>query len=86
MYSLKFSKNVLKFLKEKDRKIQSRILAIFEKFSHDPYDETLDVKPMRGKHNHFRLRVGGFRILFEFRKSENLFYFYKADSRGDVYK
>ncbi len=36
--------------------------------------------------NHFRLRIGKYRILYEIIEDEILIYYYKAGSRGDIYK
>ncbi|MFA5916767.1 MAG: hypothetical protein WC850_00850 [Candidatus Gracilibacteria bacterium] len=51
-----------------------------------PYQNNLDIKPLKGKNNHYRLRIGKYRFLYEIIENKILIYFYNADSRGDVYK
>ncbi|EHE0558430.1 hypothetical protein J0E37_000517 [Campylobacter upsaliensis] len=41
---------------------------------------------IQAKANHYRLRIGKYRFLYEVLESEILIYAYKADSRGDIYK
>jgi mRNA interferase RelE/StbE len=43
-----------------------------------------DIKPLTGRKNEYRLRVGKFRILF-FISNEEI-YIFKIDTRGDIYK
>jgi mRNA interferase RelE/StbE len=62
------------------------IFNAFDKIATNPFDNSLDIKKLKNKKNHYRLRIGKYRILFEIIKNEILIYFYNADSRGDVYK
>lgn len=41
---------------------------------------------IQAKANHYHLRIGKYRFLYEVLESEILIYAYKADSRGDIYK
>lgn len=86
MYEVKISKTVYKFIKSKPLKFREVIFEAFDKIAADPFDNSLDIKKMKNKENHYRLRLGKYRILFEIFKEEILVYFYNADSRGDVYK
>ncbi|MDR3169523.1 MAG: plasmid stabilization system [Candidatus Peribacteria bacterium] len=47
---------------------------------------SLDIRPLQGEENRYRLRVGDYRFLYEVREMEIVVYFYEAGARGDVYK
>ena len=86
MYEAKISKAVYKFIKSSRRKFRVVIFNTFDTIVANPFDNTLDIKKLRNKQGHYRLRLGKYRILYEIIQDEILIYFYKADSRGDVYK
>lgn len=44
----------------------------------------VDLKPVKGEDNIYRIRVGRYRILFE--KIRNIFLITRIGTRGDVYK
>jgi mRNA interferase RelE/StbE len=52
----------------------------------DPLTSELDIKHLIGSKNHYRLRIWKYRFIYELRKKELVIYFYKADSRGGIYK
>lgn len=84
-YKVDFSKDFVKFL-HKHHEIRQTVIQKFELLSNDFYHPSLDVRPIVGKENHFRLRISKYRFLYEVIEDEILIYAYKADSRGDVYK
>lgn len=84
-YEVVFSKDFKKFLL-KHKQIQKKVIKAFEILALDPFDNALDVKKIVNKPNHYRLRLGKYRFLYEIKQKEILIYAYKADSRGDVYK
>lgn len=86
MYDVKISKGVHKFIKSRSPNFRVTIFDAFDKIAINPFDTSLDIKKMKNMDGHYRLRLGKYRILFEIIKDEILVYFYKADSRGDVYK
>jgi mRNA interferase RelE/StbE len=85
MFEIKFSKDVVKFVKNSQPEFRKRYIESFEILSLDPNDNKLDIKPLKNKTGHYRLRIGKFRFLYEIMPN-NLIFFYKADSRGQVYK
>ena len=85
MYRLFMSKKLEKFL-AKHNEINDRILTKLKILKQNPKDESLDIKPLKAKEGHFRLRVGKYRILYELLEQEILIYAYDADSKGDIYK
>ncbi|MBI5323694.1 MAG: type II toxin-antitoxin system RelE/ParE family toxin [Ignavibacteriae bacterium] len=86
MYDIKFSKSVNKFIKKSTPNYQKKFIQSFETLLLNPFNSIQDIKPLQNKKGHFRLRIGKFRFLYELRKDILLIYFYKADSRGQVYK
>ncbi|EHA5008566.1 type II toxin-antitoxin system RelE/ParE family toxin [Campylobacter upsaliensis] len=90
MYKVKTSKQFDKFL-AKHQDIQAKVFESFETIAQNPYKTNLDIKKLQGKKfqcrtNHYRLRIGKYRFLYEVLENEILIYAYKADSRGDIYK
>ena len=52
----------------------------------DPFSNDLDIKPLRGTDNNFRLRISKYRFLYAIKDNELCIYLYKWWSRWDVYK
>lgn len=84
-YIVELSKSAEKFL-AKHNTISDRILEKLRILEQNPYNNTLDIQPLQGHKNHYRLRVGKYRILYEIIESCILIYAYDIDSRGDIYK
>ncbi|EPY3961713.1 type II toxin-antitoxin system RelE family toxin [Campylobacter upsaliensis] len=84
-YNIEYHKDFIKFLK-KHQDIQAKVFESFEAIAQNPYEAKLDIKKLQGRANHYRLRIGKYRFLYEVLESEILIYAYKADSRGDIYK
>lgn len=87
MYNVKLDKKVQKFLEK--HKWES-LIGDFEKaviiLSSDPFDNDLDLKPVKWLSNNFRLRIWKYRFLYKIKNLELEIYFYKWWSRGGVYK
>ena len=86
MYTYKFSKQVQKFLKKRNRKFLIQFQKKIEILIIDPFDTRLDVNALEWNVWSYRLRISKYRFLFEIVESEVYIYFYKADSRGWIYK
>lgn len=85
-YKLEYGKDLLKFL-EKHPELAPKVVAKLEIIAQNPYNNPCDITKLQGQKNHYRLRVGKYRVLYEVRDGQILvIYAYKADSRGDVYK
>jgi mRNA interferase RelE/StbE len=84
MYIPKFHKRVEKFLLshlEIAKRFHPKMLLLLKGET-----ASLDIKPLQGEENRYRLRVGDYRFLYEVRELEIVVYFYEAGPRGDVYK
>ncbi len=76
---IQYSKQAIKFLKKQDAITQKRLIKAIHLLP-----EIGDVKRLQGR-NGYRLRVGDFRILFNYQTFEVL-YIDKIDNRGQSYK
>ena len=86
MYALHTSKIVDKFL-AKHNDVRARLLNALELLAQNPYpNHHLDIKRLQRYENHYRLRIGKYRILYEVIESCILIYAYDIDSRGSIYK
>lgn len=74
-------KPAAKFIRKQSPSNQARLLQAIHKLP-----EQGDIKPMQGIPGLFRLRVGGFRILYTVDHGELIVIVIEAGNRGDVYK
>ena len=84
-YEIKFSKSVFKFLEKTDKSVLLRFNDVLDLLRKNSYCDKLDIKKIKGKKNHYRLRIWKYRFLYEVRKDKILVYLYYVDSRWDVY-
>lgn len=84
---IEYSKSAVKAIERMDKAMKQRIRAGIEGLTVRP--PMGDVKPMEGKpEGRYRLRVGGYRVIFTYRQDGTMEILYIIDigSRGDVYK
>lgn len=87
MYKIILEKPVQKFLeKHRWEKIISKFYTSLQILSQNPYSDTLDTKNMVWLEKTFRLKIGKYRFLYKVENKEVCIYFFKADSRGTIYK
>ena len=86
MYKVHFSKRVFKFFNKRNSKFKEKFVNLFDEIGRNPFIGNLDIKPLRGHKNHYRLRMGKYRVLFEVRQDDRVVICYDADSRGGAYK
>ena len=76
----KLSKRAAKFLVAQVPSVKDRIKSAIYEIPKG------DIKPLQGQFSGlFRLRVGGFRVIFNYMDAETVF-IYDIGSRGDIYK
>ncbi len=78
------SKKAFKELKTVPSKDRKAIKDKISKLAFFPLVH-LDVRKLKGFENTYRLRVGNYRIIFEYYKDEKLIKVLKIGARGDVY-
>lgn len=79
-YKIKYEKKCLKYLKRLGRKTQLRIINAINLLPNG------DVKPLKGKTDNYRLRVGSYRIVFYKDEDRLLIFVVDIAPRGEVYK
>lgn len=80
-YKINIKKEAQKFINKQDKKQKSRLYEAIYKLPNG------DVSPLRGNNkNYYRLRVGTYRVIFEWVENEIIIDVTDADNRGDVYK
>jgi len=83
MNKIKFSNASKKFLKNCEKKLRKRILKTIEDLVENPYPPR--VIKLVGKEKVFRVRVGDYRILYEFYPQDKIILIVKIDKRSRVY-
>ena len=64
-YQVFLEKKVLKDLEKLDLKTKKRILEKLKLLRDKGFSSELDIKKLKGYMNHYRIRIGRYRILFE---------------------
>ncbi len=85
MFQLEIRKNAIKFLKSRSQKDRERVFTVLDKLVLNPFDKTLDIKPLVNC-RYLRLRVNNYRIIYEILESKLIILILEIDNRGDVYK
>ena len=84
----KFSKSAAHFIKSADKNTKQRIKRGIEGLMNNP--PIGDIKPMKDwLPPSFRLRIGGYRIIFSYREATDgtkILYVQDIGSRGDIYR
>ena len=78
-WKIELHRSVTKYISALQPSRQRCILAAIYKLPQG------DVAPMKRRKGEFRLRIGDWRVLFEYRDGDTIFVM-EIDSRGDVYK
>ncbi len=86
MYSYKFTKQVEKFLSKQDKNFLLNLYKKLDILVIDPFNNRLDIKPLKWIENNYRLRIWKIRLLYLIKGRELKIYFYKAWNRWDIYK
>jgi mRNA interferase RelE/StbE len=71
-YEVYFERKTLKNLKKLDKNLKSRILEALRTLRDEGFSRKLDIKKLKGYKNHYRLRIGHYRILFELQKPKTI--------------
>jgi mRNA interferase RelE/StbE len=71
-YEVYFERKTLKNLKKLDKTLKSRILEALRTLRDEGFSRKLDIKKLKGYKNHYRLRIGHYRILFELQKPKTI--------------
>lgn len=80
-YKVFIEKPARKFIQKQPPAQQKRILTALYKLP-----DVGDIRPMRGKVNQYRVRIGEYRAVYTLDKDILTVTVLKVDNRGDVYK
>ena len=80
-YDIQIDRKALKFISKQDHDQKRRILSAIYRLPH-----TGDIKRLTNSGDLYRLRVGGYRIIYSVDHGQLVVYVIDADSRGDIYK
>ena len=86
MYKIIPHKRVIKFINSRNPKDKQRIKEKFEQLQQNPYPTNLEIdsKKLQNKDG-FRLRIGGYRFIYDVVDEELVIYMEEGDNRGDIY-
>ena len=86
MYKLIPHKKVIKFINNRNPKDKQRIKEKFQQLQINPYPSNIkiDSKKLQNKDG-FRLRIGGYRFIYDVVDKELIIYIEQDDNRGDIY-
>jgi mRNA interferase RelE/StbE len=84
MFQIHLSRAAMKFLEKAPQKerIKEKLLLLTK----EPSGSLLDIKKLKGMPGHFRLRIGGVRIIYFIKVKEKIIQVLDIDNRGDIYK
>ncbi len=85
MYSLSYSGQAIKGLRQMPAPFAARIRAALDELAADPSRRGIDVAPLRNRAG-YRLRVGGYRAIFERDDDACTIEVLRVGPRGAVYK
>jgi mRNA interferase RelE/StbE len=86
LYKIIPHKKVIKFISSRIPKEKQQIKRRFDELAKNPYptNQNLNIKKMIGQTG-FRLRIGGYRFIYDIVDSELVIYMENVDNRGDIY-
>ena len=83
IWQVDFSKDAFKTYQKLNKGYQKSVNRILRLLINK---EKVDIKPVEGEKDIYRLRVGKYRILLKFLKEEMIILVVKIGPRGDIYK
>jgi mRNA interferase RelE/StbE len=82
---VRFTKRADKSLRRLPRDVAERIRSRLDDLAANPYAEHLDVTKLHNRPG-YRLRVGGWRVIYEIENDELIILVLRIGSRGEVYR
>ena len=82
---IRYSKQAAKYLRKLQPALARRIPSGIQQVA-DGRTQGLDIKPLQGVADAFRMRIGDYRVIYEIRNNELVLIVIKVGARGDVYK
>ena len=86
MYKILFQKSAHKEYSKLPKKVRDRVDECLEILSINPLSEILNFKKIRGKENHYRIRVGQYRLIYSPQDEKLIVRVIRVGHRNDVYR
>lgn len=64
MYNVFFTTSAFKEYRKLSKKVRSRVDEVIAVLRVNPTSEILKIKKIRGKENHYRVRIGDYRLIY----------------------
>ena len=81
-----FQRSAYKEYRALPRSVRTRVDQVLEILSVNPLSEVLRFKKLRGKDNHYRVRVGDYRIIYSPQSTTLVVRVIRLGHRKDVYR
>ncbi len=81
-----FQKSAYKEYRKLPKSVQNKVDEVLEILSINPLGEVLRFKKIRGKENHYRIRVGDYRIIYTPQNDQLIIRVIRVGHRKDVYR
>lgn len=81
-----FQKSAYKEYSKLPKKVRAKVDEAFEILSINPLGEILRFKKIRGKDNHYRIRIGDYRVIYSPQDQKLIIRVIRIGHRKDVYK
>jgi mRNA interferase RelE/StbE len=85
-WQIVFQKSAYKEYQKLPKKVKSKIDESLEILSISPFNDILKFKKIRGKDNHYRIRVGNYRVVYTPREDTLVIRIIRVGHRKDIYK
>jgi len=83
-YTIEYTTSALRELRSLDRQVQQRISERIENLSENPLP--LGVKKFQGEANHWRIRVGDYRVIYRIDRQRIVVTIVRVAHRREVYR
>ncbi len=86
-YKVLVHPKVSKEIRELPKAYRLKLSELIDTLSQNPISfKKFDVRKLKGQKNKYRVRLGGFRLIYEVDKDEKLILILKIERRGRVHK
>ena len=86
MYEVRYQKQTARRLFGMPRSTARRICARIDAIAADPYGKHPNATQIPGRDRDFRLRLGGWRVIYSINDEREILLVAKIDTRGQIYR
>ena len=85
-WTVVFKKSAFKEYKKLPKQYRQKINEVLEILQINPLNEVLNIRKIQNTKNHYRIRVGHYRIIYSIQKRQLIIEIIRVGHRQDVYK